>query len=81
MNLKQILNTFLEFQYRNMTKRYNVLLQKEMEKKEVQEGLIEGMRCDRPHYRRSPGIKEHEGRKGMPDDRKYREDQVPCAGL
>ena len=44
MNLKQILNTFLEFQYRNMTKKYNVLLQKEMEKKEVQEGLIEA--CD-----------------------------------
>ncbi len=32
MNLKQILNTFLEFQYRNMTKKYNVLLQKEMER-------------------------------------------------
>ena len=26
-------------------------------------------------------FKEHEGRKGMPDDRKYGEDQVPCAGL
>ncbi|MCI8510691.1 MAG: DNA topoisomerase 4 subunit A [Lachnospiraceae bacterium] len=44
MNLKQILNTFLEFQYRNMTKKYNVLLNREMEKKEVQEGLIEA--CD-----------------------------------
>ena len=33
MNLKQILNTFLEFQYRNMTKKYNVLLEKELEKK------------------------------------------------
>ena len=44
MNLRQILNTFLEFQYRNMTKKYNVLLQKELEKKEVQEGLIEA--CD-----------------------------------
>jgi len=44
MNLKQILNTFLEFQYRNMTKKYNVLLAKELEKKEVQEGLIEA--CD-----------------------------------
>ncbi|MFQ8696524.1 MAG: DNA gyrase subunit A, partial [Alitiscatomonas sp.] len=40
MNLKQILNTFLEFQYKNMTKKYNVLLEKELEKKEVQEGLI-----------------------------------------
>ena len=80
MNLKQILNTFLDFQYRNMTKKYNVLLQKEMEKKEVQEGY-QGVRCDRPHYCRSPGIKEHEGREGMPDDRKYGEDQVPCAGL
>jgi len=44
MNLKQILNTFLEFQYKNMTKKYNVLLNKELEKKEVQEGLIEA--CD-----------------------------------
>lgn len=44
MNLKQILNTFLEFQYKNMTKKYNVLLTKELEKKEVQEGLIEA--CD-----------------------------------
>ena len=41
MNLKQILNTFLEFQYRNLTKKYNVLLEKELEKKEIQEGLIE----------------------------------------
>ena len=44
MNLKQILNTFLEFQYKNMTKKYNVLLEKELEKKEVQEGLIRA--CD-----------------------------------
>ncbi len=44
MNLKQILNTFLEFQYRNLTKKYNVLLEKELEKKEIQEGLIEA--CD-----------------------------------
>ena len=40
MNLKQILNTFLEFQYKNMTKKYNVLLEKELDKKEVQEGLM-----------------------------------------
>ncbi len=32
MNLKEILNTFLEFQYRNMTKKYGVLLEKELEK-------------------------------------------------
>ncbi|MCI7796937.1 MAG: DNA topoisomerase 4 subunit A [Lachnospiraceae bacterium] len=44
MNLKQIFNTFLEFQYRNLTKKYNVLLNRELEKKEVQEGLIEA--CD-----------------------------------
>ena len=44
MNLKQILNIFLEFQYKNLTKKYNVLLDKELEKKEVQEGLIEA--CD-----------------------------------
>lgn len=44
MNLKQIFNTFLEFQYRNLTRKYNVLLNRELEKKEVQEGLIEA--CD-----------------------------------
>ena len=77
MNLKQILNTFLEFQYRNMTKKYNVLLQKEMEKKEVQEGLIEA--CDVIDLI----IAVLRGSKNMKDakDRKYGEDQVPCAGL
>lgn len=44
MNLKQILNTFLEFQYKNLTRKYNILLEKELERKEVQEGLIEA--CD-----------------------------------
>lgn len=44
MNLKQILNTFLEFQYKNMTRKYKVLLDRELEKKEIQEGLIEA--CD-----------------------------------
>ncbi len=44
MNLKQILYSFMEFQYVNLTRKYTTLLNKEMEKKEVQEGLIEA--CD-----------------------------------
>lgn len=35
MNLKQILNTFLEFQYRNMTKKYNVLLERNWRRKRI----------------------------------------------
>ena len=79
MNLKQILNTFLEFQYHDEEVQCS---SPEGNGEEGSSGRAHrGMRCDRPHYRRSSGIKEHEGRKGMPDDRKYGEDQVPCAGL
>lgn len=44
LSLKGILQYFLEFQHENTTKKYQVLLQKELEKKEVQEGLIRA--CD-----------------------------------
>ena len=40
MNLKSILEVFLNFQYENATKKYTALLAKELEKKEIQEGLI-----------------------------------------
>lgn len=40
MNLKSILEVFLNFQYENATKKYTALLKKELEKKEIQEGLI-----------------------------------------
>ncbi|MGN0372221.1 MAG: DNA topoisomerase (ATP-hydrolyzing) subunit A [Enterocloster sp.] len=45
LNLKGILKNFLEFQYANMERKYKVLLEKETEKKEVQEGLIAACDC------------------------------------
>lgn len=44
LNLKGILKNYLEFQYQNTTKKYQVLLDKELEKKEIKEGLIKA--CD-----------------------------------
>ncbi|KMW17783.1 DNA gyrase/topoisomerase IV subunit A [Enterocloster citroniae] len=45
LNLKGILRNFLNFQYENTERKYNVLLQKELDKKEVQEGLITACDC------------------------------------
>ena len=45
LNLKGILRNFLDFQYENTKRKYNVLLQKETDKKEVQEGLITACDC------------------------------------
>ena len=45
LNLKGILRNFLDFQYGNTKRKYNVLLQKETDKKEVQEGLITACDC------------------------------------
>lgn len=44
LSLKGILKQFLDFQHENSTRKYQVLLSKEQEKKEVQEGLIKA--CD-----------------------------------
>ncbi len=44
LSLKGIFRHFLQFQHENTTKKYQVLLQKELERKEVQEGLIRA--CD-----------------------------------
>ncbi|MDO4294946.1 MAG: DNA topoisomerase (ATP-hydrolyzing) [bacterium] len=44
LNLRQILKYFMEFQYENTEKKYRVLLEKELEKKEIREGLIRA--CD-----------------------------------
>lgn len=44
LNLKGILKNFLDFQYENATKKYQALLDKELEKKEIKEGLIKA--CD-----------------------------------
>lgn len=40
MGLKQILKANVDFQYEVATRKYTTLLQKELERKEVQEGLI-----------------------------------------
>ncbi len=44
LNLRGILNNYLEFQYENTERKYRVLLEKELEKKEIREGLIHA--CD-----------------------------------
>lgn len=44
LNLRGVLKNYLDFQYENNTRKYQVLLQKEQEKKEIQEGLIKA--CD-----------------------------------
>ena len=44
LNLKGILANYLEFQYENATRKYQTLLDKELEKKEIREGLIKA--CD-----------------------------------
>ncbi|MCI7262405.1 MAG: DNA topoisomerase 4 subunit A [Clostridiaceae bacterium] len=45
LNLKGILCNYLDFQYENNTRKYNVLLEKELEKKEIKEGLIAACDC------------------------------------
>ncbi len=44
LNLRGILKNYLDFQYENNRKKYQVLLDKELEKKEIREGLIKA--CD-----------------------------------
>ncbi len=44
LNLRGILKNYLDFQYVNNRKKYQVLLDKELEKKEIREGLIKA--CD-----------------------------------
>ncbi len=44
LNLRGVLNNYLEFQYENNTRKYQALLAKELERKEIREGLIKA--CD-----------------------------------
>lgn len=44
MGLKQVIEYHLDFQYEVTTRKYRTLLEKELEKKEIQEGLIKA--CD-----------------------------------
>ena len=43
LSLRDILKNYLDFQYEITTKKYNILLNKELEKKEIQEGLIKAV--------------------------------------
>ena len=45
LNLKGILKNFMDFQYENTERKYRFLLEKELEKQEVQEGLIAACDC------------------------------------
>ncbi len=44
LNLRGILKNYLDFQYENSRKKYQILLDRELEKKEIREGLIKA--CD-----------------------------------
>ena len=44
LNLRGILRNYLDFQYENNRRKYQILLDKELEKKEIREGLIKA--CD-----------------------------------
>lgn len=44
LNLRSLLNNYLEFQYENANRKYQALLEKELERKEIREGLIKA--CD-----------------------------------
>ncbi|MCD8224111.1 MAG: DNA topoisomerase 4 subunit A [Clostridiales bacterium] len=44
LNLRGILHNYLEFQYENATRKYQALLEKEQERREIREGLMKA--CD-----------------------------------
>ena len=56
LNLKGILKNYLDFQYHNATRKYQALLEKELEKKEIREGLIKA--CDIIDLRGSKNLKD-----------------------
>ena len=51
LNLKGILKNYLDFQYENNTRKYQVLLEKEQEKKENQGRSDHSLRLHRSDYR------------------------------
>ena len=54
LSLRGILKNYLDFQYENATRKYQALLDKELERKEIREGLMQA--CDvvakSPHHGR-----------------------------
>ena len=77
LNLKGILKNYLDFQYHNTTRKYKALLEKELDKKEVKEGLNQGLRYHRSDHRHPEGLQELKGCQGLPDDRRYFQHQIP----
>lgn len=67
LNLRGILKNYLDFQYENAQRKYSVLLEKELEKKEIKEGLIKACDVIDPDHRDPARFKEFKGRQGLPD--------------
>ena len=67
LGLKKIIESHVDFQFDLNTRKYQSLLAKEMEKKEIQEGLIRACGLHRPDYRDPPGQPQPEAGKGLPD--------------
>ena len=76
LNLRGILKNYLEFQYENTTHKYQALLEKELEKKEITRRSHPRLRCDRPDHCHSPRLQELEGCQGLPDERRHFQDPV-----
>ena len=80
LNLRGILKNYLDFQYENNTRKYQVLLQKEQEKKEIQEGLIKACDIIDLIIAVLRGSK-NKGRQSVPDGGRYFKYPVPCSRL
>ena len=72
LGLKKIIESHVDFQFDLNTRKYQSLLAKEMEKKEVQEGLIRACDCIGPDHRDPPGQPQPETGKGLPDHGHHR---------
>ena len=71
LNLKGILRNFMEFQYQNTEHKYNVLLEKELDKKEIQEGLIAACDCIDLIIAILRGSKNLKDAESVSDERRY----------
>ena len=69
LNLKGILKNYLDFQYENATRKYQALLEKEVEKKEIQEGLIRACDIIDLIIAVLRGVQELKGCQGLPGER------------
>ncbi|MFR5293448.1 MAG: DNA gyrase subunit A [Clostridium sp.] len=76
LNLRGILKNYLEFQYENTTHKYQALLEKELEKKEIREGLIRACDVIDLIIAILRGLQELKGCQGLPDERRHFQDPV-----